>query len=150
MLFPYFPHIVRSLASDVFELRKFDKGFDKDVSCFKSGGKFVVYSPLDIDNYSDVREYFKAAKKGVERALKGEFKNPVIILPSTPKFSHGELSSLLGALAALYVPIQFREAASGNAQRINNLFISSMSPISKLKQTLENGIALESALFISR
>lgn len=49
---------------------KVDKAFEKSVSCFSCDNKLTVYSPTDLDDYADVREYFNAAKKGVERALK--------------------------------------------------------------------------------
>jgi leucyl aminopeptidase len=140
----------KSIIAHVTESKSYDKGFDKQVSCFKSDGKVVIYSPLDIDNYSDVREYFKSAKNGVERALKAGFKKPVIVLPSTPKFKSGELSSLLGALAALYVPIQYREAAPANVRRAEQLFVSSVSSISSLSSVIENAMSLESGLFIAR
>lgn len=140
----------KSITDFVTESKSFDKGFDKQASCFKSDGKATIYSPLDIDNYSDVREYFKSAKNGVERALKAGFKKLLIVLPSTPKFKSGELSSLLGALAALYVPIQYREAAPENVHRAEKLFVSSMSPIASLSTVIENAISLESGLFIAR
>lgn len=49
---------------------KIDKAFENSVSCFSCDNKLTVYSPLDLDDYADVREYFNAAKKGVERAVK--------------------------------------------------------------------------------
>lgn len=139
----------KAIAGFVAESKKFDKGFTSDASCFKCENMATIFCPLDIDDYSDVREYFRSAKKGIERSLKAGFVKPAIVVPSAPKFKNGELSSLLGALAGLYVPIQFREAASINVRRIEQLFVTS-TQTSNLSALLETAISLESALFISR
>lgn len=139
----------KPIADHVAESKKFDKAFGSDVSVFKSDGKVVVFTPLDIDDYSDVREYFRSAKKGIERAFKAGFVKPALVLPSSPKFKNAELSTLLGALAGLYVPIQFREAVPDKAHRIQQLFVASTQQ-SNLTKIIERGAALESALFISR
>lgn len=139
----------KAVVTYVTETKKFDKAFSSDVSCFKCGDVPTIFSPLDLDDYSDVREYFRSAKKGVERAFKAGFSRPSIVLPSAPKFKNGELSSLLGALAALYVPIQYREAVPASARRIQQLFVSSTTQ-SNLTSLIETAVALESGLFISR
>lgn len=139
----------KSIISFVTESKKFDKAFTSDVSCFKCDNTATIFCPLDVDEYSDVREYFRSAKKGIERAVKAGFVKPAIVLPSAPRFKNGELSSLLGALAALYVPIQFREAAAVNVSRIQQLFVAS-TQTSNLSSLLETATSLESALFIAR
>lgn len=139
----------KEIASFVAESKKFDKAFSSGPSCFKCNNAATIFSPLDIDDYSDVREYFRSAKSGIERAVKAGFVKPAILLPSEPKFKNGELSSLLGALAALYVPIQFREAAPANVSRIQQLFVTS-SQNSNLSELIVTATSLESALFISR
>lgn len=128
---------------------KVDKAFEKEVSCFNCDNKLTVYSPLDLNDYSDVREYFKAAKKGVERAVKAGCTKLLLLIPSLPKFKNAELSTVLGALCALYVPIQFREDLPDKAQRIQSLSIS-WAQKGKLDDLIKTAISLESGLFISR
>jgi leucyl aminopeptidase len=139
----------KAVAAYVAEAKKFDKAFSSDTSCFKCADVPTIFAPLDLDDYSDVRGYFQAAKKAVERAFKAGFNRPSIVLPSAPKFKSAELSSLLGALAALYVPIQYREAVPTNARRIQQLFVSSTTQ-TNLTSLIETAVALESGLFISR
>ena len=128
---------------------KFDKAFATEVSCFKCDGRPTIYSPLDIDDYSDVRDYHKAAKKAIERALKGGFTAPLIVLPSSPKFENGELLSLLGALDALYVPIQYREDVPIKAKRIEVLRVA-MQDSEKVDTLIKTATMIESGLFVSR
>lgn len=139
----------KPIANFVVESKKFDKAFSSSVSCFKLEGQVVIFSPIDIDDYSDVREYFRSAKKGIERAFNAGFVKPALILPSIPKFKNAELVALLGAMAGLYVPIQFREAVPEKAHRIEQLFVTSTLQ-KNLTKVIEIGAALESALFISR
>lgn len=142
--------IPKSIAEYVADSKKFDKAFASDVTCFKCDNVPTIYCPLsDLNDYSDVRDYFRSAKKGIERAVAGGFTKPVIVLPSVPKFKNADLSSLLGALAALYVPIAFREANPANVSRVKQLFVSSTQQ-SNLSQLIEKALSLESALFISR
>lgn len=97
----------KAVASYVSESKKFDKAFASSVSCFKCNNITTVFCPLDIDEFSkdyiDVREYYRSAKQGIERAVKAGCIRPAIVLPSSPKFINGALAGLLGALAALYV-----------------------------------------------
>lgn len=137
------------LLNYIGEAKKIDKGFESEVSCFKHDNKLAIYSPLDINDYSDVREYFKAAKKGVARAVKAGSQNPILILPSRPKYKHAELNTILGALSALYVPIQYREDVPDKANRIKCLNIS-WSQKDQLKDLIEKAKWLESGLLISR
>ncbi|XP_070502807.1 putative aminopeptidase W07G4.4 [Chironomus tepperi] len=133
----------------ITETKKIDKGFDSEVSCFKHDNRLVIHSPLDINDYSDVREYFKSAKKGIERAVKAGSVNPSLILPSRPKYKNAELSTILGALSALYVPIQYREEVPEKAQRIKCLYIS-WSQKDQLQDLIEKAKWLESGLYICR
>jgi len=141
--------VPKAIAAYVADSKKFDKAFGSEVACFKCDNIPTIFCPLDLDDYSDVRDYFRSAKKGIERAVKGGFAKPAIVLPSAPKFKNAELSSLLGALAGLYVPIQFREADPANVSRVQQLFVTSTDP-SNLKELIVKATSLESALFISR
>lgn len=139
----------KAIQEYVSQSLKFDKGFEKEVSCFNCDNMLTVYSPLDLDDYADVREYFRAAKKGVERAIKAGCTKLVLLVPSTPKFKNAEISTVLGALSALYVPIQYREDVPDKAQRVQSLFIS-WSQKDQVNRLITRAINLESGLFIAR
>lgn len=139
----------KAVAAHIAEFKKLDKAFSGDVSVFHCDKVATVFSPLDLDDYSDVREYFRCAKKGIERAVKAGFTRPAIVLPSAPKFKNGALSTLLGALAGLYVPIQYREAVPTSANRIKQLLVASTVD-TNLNQIIETAVALETGLFVSR
>ncbi|KAG5670519.1 hypothetical protein PVAND_000777 [Polypedilum vanderplanki] len=116
--------IPAAISDYVADSVKIDKGFSSDVQCFKVDNKFTVYSPLNLDDYSDVRDYFRAAKKGVERAMKAGYRNPLLLIPSTPKFKYSELNVILGALAASYVPAQYREQVPEKAFRLDAINVA--------------------------
>lgn len=138
-----------SALSYVSEARKLDKAFDSEVSCFRHDDKFAVYSPLDVDDYSDVREYFKAAKKGVQRAVRAGCSNPLLVLPSAPKLKNAELNVILGAYAAVYVPIQYREDVPEKAKQIKCLNVS-WTQKDQLNKLITKAVMLESGVFIAR
>ncbi|XP_054258712.1 putative aminopeptidase W07G4.4 [Macrosteles quadrilineatus] len=84
----------------------------------------LVYAPVGpLTDYHDVRSYGEAAKKAIEKALKANIKAPLLILHpnSNPKFPHAELVTLLGALEALYVNIQYREDCPDKCPKVKNL-----------------------------
>jgi leucyl aminopeptidase len=138
-----------SIQSYVNESAKHDKAFTKSVQAFICDNKLTIYSPLNSDDYSDVRDYFNAAKSGMERIFKAGCTNPLLILPSVPKFKNAEVSSVLGALAAAYVPIQYREDVPDKAHRIKTLFLQ-WSQKDQLELLIEKATMLESGLYISR
>jgi leucyl aminopeptidase len=119
------------------------------VQCFKTDGKFTVYSPLNLDDYSDVRDYFRAAKKAVERAIKAGYRTPLLLIPNTPKFKYAELNVVLGALAATYVPIQYREQVPEHALRIDTLNVS-WSEKDRLAQLIETVNWMNSGLQVAK
>ena len=140
------PRIIKEYVESAMQ---FDKAFTTDVSCFKCDGKPTIYSPLDFDDYSDVRDYHKAGKKAIERALKGGFNAPVLILPSNPKFKNGELLALLGALDALYVPIQYREDVPTKARRLAVLRVAMQDHV-LVDGLIKTAIMIESGLHVAR
>lgn len=73
----------------------------------------------------------------------------MLLVPSVPKFKNGELATVLGALSALYVPIQFREDVPEKAQRIEGLSIS-WAQKDRVQKLINTAINLESGLFVSR
>ncbi|XP_075236370.1 dipeptidase B [Lycorma delicatula] len=83
----------------------------------------LIYSPtgpLNLD-YQDVRSLGEAANKGISRALKAGAKSPLLVLPQCSTFPFGQLVSLLGALEALYLSIQYREDCPDKNPKVKSL-----------------------------
>lgn len=98
--------IPQELEDQFCDFRSLDKGFDSFVSCFRSTTLQlpIVYSPLpELTDYHDVRSYKTAAAKSLERAIKGGFKSPLLVVPQSTRFVNAELCTVLGALEELYV-----------------------------------------------
>ncbi|XP_032808306.1 putative aminopeptidase W07G4.4 isoform X2 [Petromyzon marinus] len=94
---------------------KADAAFYKEVSvvpCQCSMEKRLVFSPTGPLNrdYDDVRRFSDAAYSGIVRALKAGSKKPLLVLVPDSRFNDAPLVGALGALHALYVPIEVREA----------------------------------------
>lgn len=136
----------------IFEnAKKYDKAFDSEVSCIKSDAfdPVVIYAPLaDLDEYDDVRRYAEAGKRAMERAIKAGCKAPVLVLPSTPKYKFGDIVTLLGALEAFYVPIQFREDVPSKKQRFTTLGVHLGS--NKLASIVQSASIYEKGLNVAR
>ncbi|XP_066154589.1 putative aminopeptidase W07G4.4 isoform X1 [Euwallacea fornicatus] len=107
--------------------------------------KRLVYSPtgpLDLD-YDDVRVFKKAAAAGVKRALKAGSKRPLLVIPEIP-FHDGQLVAILGALEALYTPLQVREHDPSKINKVEYLGLwtpnaSKTKELVQLAQVLESG-----------
>ncbi|XP_053947258.1 putative aminopeptidase W07G4.4 [Anastrepha ludens] len=139
------------LVGEFEQLSKFDKEFDSAVSCFKSFilDLPIVYSPVkELTDYHDVRTYQQAAAKALERAIKGGFESPMLVVPASQSFANTELCTVLGALNQLYVPIQLREDKSAEARRVQKLSLLMTS--SKAEDILKEALLLESGRRIAR
>jgi len=109
-------------------------------------GKIIFSStgPLDRD-YDDVRSFGDAADKGITRALSSGCKKPLLYLvESKTTFEEGSLVSILGALKALYVPLEMREAAPDKAVKLDTLGVfvgedGNLPNILKLATVIEDG-----------
>lgn len=68
---------IPSLLTDFEAIKLWDKSVDDEVSCFKSVAFDcrVIYSPVNIGDYDDVRRYSDAAKNALLRALKVSLNN---------------------------------------------------------------------------
>jgi len=120
--------------------------------------KLVVWSstgPLNRD-YDDVRRYQEAAIKGVKRALKGGKKKPLLVVSDShrakPDYKDGLLVSLLGALEAVYVPIEVQEALPDKSTKVSVLGISSneIDTDEKAKKLIHDALGLEYGRIITR
>ncbi|XP_068896981.1 putative aminopeptidase W07G4.4 [Tenebrio molitor] len=98
--------------------------------------------PIDPD-YDDVRVLKRAAAKGMKRALKAGVKRPLLVLEENPAFENGDLVTLLGALQALYVPIQVREHDPSKKFPIQHLGVFTHNP-DKTKHLVNLAVTLES------
>ena len=86
----------------------------------------LVYSPtgpLDRD-YDDHRRFAEAASSGIKKAVAAGAKHPLLAvkgcLPGKTE-EDAQLSALLGALAAVYVPLEMREGVKERAVKIAGL-----------------------------
>ena len=90
-----------------------DNSVNKEGVCLKVDGPinrlfFAPTGPLNRD-YDDVRRFHDAGENGIKKALKAGFKSPLLIVLDSGKFENEKLVALLGALHALYVPIEVSE-----------------------------------------
>lgn len=127
---------------------KIDAAFEEEgglVATPFSTGR-VVYAPTGslVKDYSDVRSFAEAAEKGIKRALSAGVKRPLLSLfpvPNNPIFRYGNLVSALGALQALYVPLEIRESLPEKARKAELLGLDcpQADNVRKLALALESG-----------
>uniref|UniRef100_A0A1B6MIJ7 Cytosol aminopeptidase domain-containing protein n=1 Tax=Graphocephala atropunctata TaxID=36148 RepID=A0A1B6MIJ7_9HEMI len=110
----------------------------------------MVYSPTGpLSDYHDVRSFGEAAKKGIMRALSAKFKLPLLVFNPDPKFPDCDLVTILGALEALYMNIQWREDCPDKSPKVNNLGVWSPD-YNKLVETVKLANILESGRIVAR
>lgn len=112
----------------------------------------LVYAPIGALNkdFSDVRLYGEAAEKGIKRALSAGIKRPLLsLLPvsNQPQYKHGNLVSLLGALHALYVPLEVRESLPEKARKAETIGVEGPGNVESLRSL---ALALESGRIAGR
>ncbi|KAL7065438.1 hypothetical protein AAHC03_04338 [Spirometra sp. Aus1] len=85
--------------------------------------------PLDRD-YDDSRRIYGAAKRGIKKAIALGFRSPLLVLgpltsaPADAVWMEGifpQLNAIMGALSALYTPLEIREAFPEKASKYNKL-----------------------------
>uniref|UniRef100_A0A8C5DL62 Putative aminopeptidase W07G4.4 n=1 Tax=Gouania willdenowi TaxID=441366 RepID=A0A8C5DL62_GOUWI len=69
---------------------------------------FASTGPVNRD-YDDIRRFSDAAEKGIKRALKAGMQRPLLLCPPHKDYNNSTLAAALGALHALYMPIEVRE-----------------------------------------
>ncbi|XP_056157971.1 putative aminopeptidase W07G4.4, partial [Lampris incognitus] len=109
------PIELESLKAPLQDYSSVDNGLGEEVVVLKvpglPGNRLVYAStgPVNRD-YDDVRRFSDAAVNGVNRALKAGMQRPLLICPSHSNYEKNTLVAALGALQALYMPIEVREA----------------------------------------
>lgn len=114
--------------------------------------KRLIYSPtgpLNMD-YHDVRSFAEAATKGIKRALQAGVKSPLLVLLPDDRFENVELVTLLGALEALYVPLEVREICPDRRYKACQLGVWSPICPKKLQGIVKLASALESGRYVAR
>jgi len=104
----------------------------------------LVYSPtgpLDKD-YDDVRRFADASNAGVKRALAAGAKSPLLmVLGALPGVQTKDIqvSALLGALAATYVPLEIRDLGGDGVRKVSVLGWMGDSKVADEALALETG-----------
>ncbi|XP_066964452.1 putative aminopeptidase W07G4.4 isoform X1 [Macrobrachium rosenbergii] len=118
----------------------------KDGACVKisSHGGRLVYAPTGQLNrdYDDVRRFADAAAAGIKRAIKAGIKRPLLVHVPDQSYQHADLVTLLGALHALYVPLEIREDVPTKATKLSTLGFLGNEKVIELALALESGRAV--------
>uniref|UniRef100_A0A8C3A3X3 Zgc:152830 n=1 Tax=Cyclopterus lumpus TaxID=8103 RepID=A0A8C3A3X3_CYCLU len=91
-----------------------DSGLGEEVVVLKVPGLpgnrlvFASTGPLNRD-YDDVRRFNDAAVNGIKRALKAGMQRPLLVCPPHKDYKNSTVVAALGALHALYMPLEVRE-----------------------------------------
>ncbi|XP_022654887.1 putative aminopeptidase W07G4.4 isoform X3 [Varroa jacobsoni] len=116
-----------ALANAIAAVKRIDSDFEKQVTVVSINETRVVYSPTGPLNrdQDDVRAFYEAALKGVKRALLAGAKKPLVSIPVGP-FSHYndfnvESTVVLGALEAIYVPLEIRENVPDRKRKVDQI-----------------------------
>ncbi|XP_058793754.1 putative aminopeptidase W07G4.4 [Phymastichus coffea] len=114
--------------------------------------KRLIYSPTGLINpdYGDVRAFSEAAVKGIKRGLQAGVRCPLLVLLPDSRFENVELVTLLGALEALYVPLEIREDLPERCYKAACLGVWSPICPKKLQGVVKLSSALESGRFVAR
>ncbi|XP_044734564.1 putative aminopeptidase W07G4.4 [Chrysoperla carnea] len=140
------PSVFQSAISAAASL---DKNFEKEVTILPvdniAGGRLIHASTGKIDpDYDDVRIFKDTAYKAIKRALSAGVTKPIIVVDKYEPFKNCELVTLLGALEALYVPLEVREDVPSKAKKVDALGVYSSNPsideIITLAKNLESGL----------
>uniref|UniRef100_A0A8C6TCH5 Zgc:152830 n=1 Tax=Neogobius melanostomus TaxID=47308 RepID=A0A8C6TCH5_9GOBI len=109
------PPQLESLKAPLQDYSSVDSGLGEEVVVLKVPGLpgnrlvFASTGPVNRD-YDDVRRFSDAAVKGIKRALKAGIQRPLLVCPQHPKYKNSSLVAALGALHALYMPLEVRES----------------------------------------
>lgn len=144
----------QALEDFVAAVRQTDKSLDKHVSVLScprvSGGRLVLSPTGPLTAYDDVRSMYEAALAGTRRAVEAGGARPVLALQPHPLWHNAELVALLGALEALYVPLQVRESFPAGRRAPDALGVYGEGTRAAVPRLLREAVALEAARGVAR
>ncbi|MEQ2298012.1 hypothetical protein AMECASPLE_000795 [Ameca splendens] len=109
------PAELECLKAPLQDYSSVDSGLGDEVVLIKVPGLpgkrliFASTGPVNRD-YDDVRRFSDAAVNGIKRALKAGMQRPLLVCPPHKDYKDNALAAALGALHALYMPLEVREA----------------------------------------
>nr|XP_057926739.1 putative aminopeptidase W07G4.4 [Doryrhamphus excisus] len=109
------PSELECLKAPLQDYNTVDSGLGDEVVLLKVPdlpGNRLVFSatgPVNRD-YDDVRCFSDAAVNAIKRALKAGMQRPLLVCPPHKDYKNSTLVAALGALHALYMPLEVREA----------------------------------------
>jgi leucyl aminopeptidase len=162
-----YPSFVHATLEEVKKLNECDANEDVSVCMIPNSSEqnescgdnqLIIWSPTGPINrdYDDVRRYREAASTGLKRALKGGKKKPLLVVSdshqATAGYGDGLLVSLLGALEAVYVPIEVREALPEKTCKVSVIGIASnqLDTEEKAERLMHDAMGLEFGRIICR
>ncbi|XP_026762124.1 putative aminopeptidase W07G4.4 [Galleria mellonella] len=143
----------RHIGSFVERCSKLDKHIHNTTTvwnCEYVSGERLIISPTGkITAYHDVTVVKEAARKGMIRALDAGARNPLLVVQSVVEFPDAQLVCILGALEALYIPLQIRER--GTVKNYSKLGFYAEDKLNEgFDRIVRNAIALERARVFTR
>ncbi|XP_077456503.1 putative aminopeptidase W07G4.4 [Stigmatopora argus] len=116
------PSELECLKAPLQDYNTVDGGLGEEVVVLKVPGLpgnrlvFSATGPVNRD-YDDVRRFGDAAVNAVKRALKTGMQRPLLVCPQHKDYKNSPLVAALGALHALYTPLEVREANIKSSNR---------------------------------
>ena len=108
-------------------------------------GWCTALQDLDRD-YDYLKMFAEAAGKGVKRAIMAGSKHPLVMVQGTMPgkgVKECELAGLLGALAAVYVPLEMREVGEKEASKVEGLGWAGGKEVMEEALAIEKGRVLD-------
>lgn len=148
-------YIPRHIVSYVDNLLKVDKQIYNTPSVWNcdyvSGARLILSPTGDITPYHDVNVVNEAAKRGILRALEAGVKKPLLVVQNLLEYPDSQLVTILGALEALYVPLQIRELKPDKANKIFRLGLHADEKLTEsFERIVRNALALERSRIFTR
>ncbi|XP_076437665.1 putative aminopeptidase W07G4.4 [Babylonia areolata] len=134
---------------------KINQNMEKEVSIIQTdavpSGR-LVYSPTGPLNrdFDDVRRFSEAAEKGIKRAVEAGCRKPLLVQPVDKSFEKSDYATLLGALHALYVPLEVWEACEERRRKVEVLGVMCGSLAMGTPTGLDVVMALETGRTVTR
>ncbi|XP_062398685.1 putative aminopeptidase W07G4.4 [Sardina pilchardus] len=147
------PKELECLKAPLVDYSSVDNGLGDEVVVLKVPGLpgnrlvFASTGPVNRD-YDDVRRFSDAALNGIKRALKAGLQRPLLVCPPHSSYEKSALVGLLGALQALYLPLELRDVKP-SPHKVAVLGVW-MNDAQKGKELVDLATALESGRLVCR